>query len=87
MAIGNLGWLELAIVLTLLIPIAMPFYVGWRYVRALERRSGDRRRIDDLTAEIRALGVEVSLMADELVSLRDEESRGTIGPQESGRGG
>lgn len=61
--IGMEEVLVLAIVFT---PIALVFYLGWRFVRALEQRKGSNQKIDALTSEIRALRAEVALMTDEL---------------------
>ncbi len=76
--IGNLGWIELLLLPVLLFPVAMPFYLLRRYVRALERRADDRTRIRHLTSEIRALGAEVALMKHEIESVADGTRRTAI---------
>jgi hypothetical protein len=60
--------------------VLLVVYLGWRFVRALERRKGTSVQVLQLVEEVRALRTQVSLLSSEVAefdSLAGETPRGS----------
>lgn len=57
---------EVLVLAVVLAPIALAFYLGWRFVRALESRKGSVQQVSALTSEVRGLRAQVEIMAEEI---------------------
>lgn len=70
----------LPIVSVTILIVAVPLYLGWRFVRALERRGDAATQLDALNLELSALGEQAALMADSLNELTQHRSAASLPP-------
>ena len=58
--------------------IGIPYYMGWRFVRAMERRNTASQVLQRLNDEARALREQASLLSQELGELAELHGTGRL---------